>query len=244
MSEIKPYFHNHYDIVSLFREKENVTDFLIFFLDESVEISKKIKESGEKKPYPLIFNSKGFTLSFDYQYYIYILAKWVVKRTGENADFKKVINAFAILQSNSSAKNITKTKSNKKKFLSLFMTEFIGILTNRNKFLDGNPNERKVYIQTYPSWVETLIEHSGNIYAFNQVMIDKVQVEYYIDDYEIRLKNMFEYIHENDIEQVAFGKKNCASYLQKFNLKKEYYFTITDEFLHHDVDLIGKNFNV
>ncbi len=243
MSKIKPYFHNHYDIVSLFREKENVTDFLTFFLDESVEISKKIKENGCKKPYPLIFNSKGFTISFDYQYYIYMLAEWVAKRTEEGADFKKVLNNFAILQSNSSAKSITKTKSNKKKFLSVFMTEFIGILTNRNKFLDGHQNERKVYIQTYPSWVETLIEHSGNIYAFNQVMIDKVQAEYYMDDYASRLRKMDEYISFNDIDQVAFGTKNCASYLQARGLKKDYYFAITDEYIYRDEDILKENFS-
>jgi hypothetical protein len=238
------FFDSYFDIASLLGRKENVTDFLDFLLNESLIISQKMKDNGSSKPYPLIYNQSAHSVSMDYQYYIYILAKWVAKKTKNNADFTKVCNAFAILQSNSSGSNRTKFNTDRKKFLSILMTEFVGILTNRNKFADGTISEKKMYVGTYPSWAITVIETEEDVYVFNQVTIDKSQAEYYLVGYEKRVADMGDFVMQDDVEQSAFGTKNTSSYLKKNGLERRYYFTITNANLYNNEDIIYLNFEV
>jgi len=98
--------------------------------------------------------------------------------------------------------------------------------------------------RSYPSWTESLIETESEIYVLNQVLFDKEQVKYYLDDYADRIENMGEFVKQYDVEQSAFGSKNVSNYLKKRNINKNYYFGITNANLHNNDDLIQVNFGV
>jgi len=233
-------YRSHFDIASFFSEKEDVAYFLDYLLLQSLDISKRMEEIGSDKPYPLLYNNKAYSVSLDYQYFIYTLAKWIAKRTDNDEDFINVCNAFAILQSNSREENRTKWKSDKKRFLSILMTEFIGILTNRDKHSDGTSRERKMITRSYPSWTESVVETEYGAYVMNQIIIDKEQASYYLKDYE----NKVRFVDKYDIEQSAFGTTGVAKYLTKKGLNREYCFTITNANLYNRDDLIQLNFGV
>jgi len=109
---------------------------------------------------------------------------------------------------------------------------------------DSTQKEREMIARSYPSWTESLIETESEIYVLNQVLFDKEQVKYYLDDYADRIENMGEFVKQYDVEQSAFGSKNVSNYLKKRNINKNYYFGITNANLHNNDDLIQVNFGV
>lgn len=224
-------YESAFDIISFFRNRESTRDFIKYLFEQSIEFSKLIEKHGNNKPFPIQYESIGFSYQIDYQFMIYVLAKWVALKTDDKAKLERVLRDFALtihgLHQPTTKKNI--------QFLGVFFGETISIFTNRDR-------EKESPVDHYPSFNQKVIECDGEYFDYKVVGINRHQMKYFVDGWDEYMKENDGYFFQNTSKQAAYGKYKVSALWNKLKeengQKKRFYFGINDSDYLEGVDKI------
>lgn len=233
-SSSEPKYIDALDVYSFLRSKEDISSFLTYLFEQAIEFSKLIEEYGNTKPYPIQFNSSQHVYQIDYQFTIYVLGKWIAKRTNDSSKLEKVLRGYAIT-SHSLAN--TQCKKNMK-LLALFFEDNIGIFRNH-----GENETPKV--KDFRQFNRKIVEHNEKYYEYKMLSVNRHQMKYFIgDEWKDYMLDNDEYFYQNGVEQVAFGNSHCIAFWNRQRAetgsKDKLYFKIIDTDYLEGVDAIWK----
>ena len=206
-------YYKPVDIFSFLRSFDDVKGFFTLLFDEHIRCAKYIDEHGNKVFYPIIYIEKIFYYGVDYQFFIFVLAKFVSnKMNGDEFIFRRVIKDYAILTFNVGS---SICKSNRKMLMSFFGEQCFAIN-------NGNYTRACKYFETD---VPRLIKFDDKIVLHKSVVFNRKGLERYINVPDIIAKNK-RYFKEESYDVVSWGKMNIGKYLKKNNIVKYNYFTL------------------
>ncbi len=218
----KLFYRGSMDMFSFFNTKENIGNFLKYMFENAIEFSKLIEENGNKKPFPIQYETTNFVYQIDYQFMIYVLGKWVAKQTENGAKLERVLRDYAITSHSLSAISYDKNR----RLLAIFFGETISIFTNRDR-------NKLMNIDYYPQYNQSVLEFNGGYFDFKVVGINKHQMRYFLGkEWDAYMKENDDYFFQNIADQVAFGHKTCKAFWAKKRAtneqKQRFYFGISD----------------
>jgi len=206
-------YYKPLDIYSFLRSKKDLDEFFTFLMEEYIKDCKYIDEHGNKIFYPIIYIEKIFYYGIDYQYFIFVLAKFVSKKMDNSrAIFKRVLNDYAILQFNI---NSPICKINRQMLISFFESSCF-VFNNRNY-----ARPCKYFEISTPR----LVEYEDKIVLHNTITFNKLGLERYINFEEI-VKNNEQYFIKKEREPLVWGKIKVRNYLKENSILKYNYFTL------------------
>ena len=236
MSDYVYKFESALDIYSFFRSKDLVGDFLRFFFNFSIEYSKKIEDAGDEKPFVIQYVKEGSQYQTDYQFFIYVVAKWVAKLTNDDGNIASVLREYAV--TSLSLKDSLR-KRNRIGF-SYFLGEVLMIVINRTKGkkYTGTNSTNIDYLNTH---MEKVVSYNGNYYDIKLIGINSKQVKYFMPEWEEYAEANKEYLFQNESVQVAFFRKAVSDFWLKKEsegIKKISMFNIFDTDINGDISKI------
>jgi len=234
LSGFKHYYETPVDIFSFFREKESIAKFLQFYFDESANFAQKLLDNSSIRPSPVYYNVLGSEYQTDYNYFIYLLAKWVGIQTGDMGRAIYVLRDYAL-----TVHNIKKEyKLKDRRMLSIFLHEKLFLF----KRIAG---DNAVSVEKYATNQNKIVSYNNEDFEFLLLNFSTSTLKFYLPDFEDYAEKKCDLFQDNSIKQAAYSYRQCNNYwksMYKKGIKKRYYFNILDnDFLKPFNEILEKH---
>jgi len=208
-------YHTPADLINVvFKNNDTISFFLMYVFEESILLSKKIKEDGDEIFYPLLYNTSINQFSIDYQYFIHLLAKFVYKRTDDKASYKKVFTHFGIFQ-----RTIKSSISIRNRAMLIYFLDYInGVIDHRTYFKE---------VRNTQNFLPRIVQFKGQHIETKSILFRKLGLNKYFDYYKF-YSDQVDFLVQPDVKEIVWGSKLCKKVWLKEDIPKRNYIMFSE----------------
>ncbi|MDF1879040.1 hypothetical protein JHD46_05225 [Sulfurimonas sp. SAG-AH-194-C20] len=202
--------------------------------DEAIVFSKMIEDDGSNKPFPIQLEARAHQYQMDYNYFIFIVGKWVAKWTDDKSKTLKVLQDYGIYEGVIRNEVMEKNRVG----FAFFLSETLELSIARDK---RETSSYVTNVDKYP-YNNQVNEYKNDYYDYRMAGISTYKFDYYNENIYKNNK----YFNSNQCTQIAFHAKVVEKFWELRRdkgegLKRIYFMVEEDDFVMTSIVLLEKN---